>query len=104
MAIDTGISVAIPAGTYGRIADKSGLAAKGRLSVAGGVIDADYRGPVVVLLRNLSDEPYEFAAGDKIAQMIFEKIEQPRIDVVSEFSRDRNKTVRGDSGFGSTGK
>ena len=65
--ISTGIAMAIPLGNYGRIAPRSGLAAKNSIDVGAGVIDADYRGEVKVLLFNLSDVDFEVKAGDRIA-------------------------------------
>ena len=65
--ISTGIAMAIPYGNYGRIAPRSGLAAKNMIDVGAGVIDADYRGEVKVLLFNLSDVDFEVKAQDRIA-------------------------------------
>merc|ERR1719272_980883 len=65
--IPTGIAMAIPIGNYGRIAPRSGLAAKHMIDVGAGVIDADYRGEVKVLLFNLSDIDFEVKAEDRIA-------------------------------------
>ena len=65
--ISTGIAMAIPMGNYGRIAPRSGLAAKHMIDVGAGVIDADYRGELKVLLFNLSDTDFEVKAEDRIA-------------------------------------
>ena len=65
--ISTGISMAIPIGNYGRIAPRSGLAAKNFIDVGAGVIDADYRGEVKVLLFNFGDTDFKISAGDRIA-------------------------------------
>ena len=65
--ISTGISMSIPIGNYGRVAPRSGLAAKNFIDVGAGVIDADYRGEVKVLLFNFSDKEFEINVGDRIA-------------------------------------
>ncbi|KZO94920.1 dUTP pyrophosphatase [Calocera viscosa TUFC12733] len=97
--IDTQISIAVPVGTYGRVAPRSGLASKFMIDTGAGVIDADYRGIVFVLLFNLSDKDFEVQEGDRIAQLIIEKIETPAIMEVA----DLEETLRGAGGFGSTG-
>ena len=96
--IRTGISIAVPRGCYGRVAPRSGLALKGK-DVGAGVIDADYRGEVGVILINNSDEDFTVKPGDRVAQLIIEVILRPDIRVVSEI----DETVRGSGGFGSTG-
>jgi len=95
----TGLAVAIPPGFYGRIAPRSGLAAKNGLDVLAGVIDSDYRGEVCCLLYNTSEEPIKLAAGSKICQLIVEQIITPDAAWVS----DLDETARGAGGFGSTG-
>ena len=77
--VKTGISVAIPEGCYGRIAPRSGLAVKRFIDVGAGVIDADYRGEIGVVLFNHSDEDFVVKSGDRIAQLILEKIETPTV-------------------------
>lgn len=72
--VETDISVAVPAGTYGRVAPRSGLASKHGIDVGAGVIDADYRGPVKVLLFNLSGTEFAVNAGDRVAQLIIERV------------------------------
>ena len=98
--VDTGVSVAVPDGTYGRIAPRSGLAVRG-IGVGAGVVDMDYRGSVRVLLFNHSDdpEPFRVRAGDRIAQLVLEAIKTPAVRVVDAL----DATERGDGGFGSTG-
>ena len=98
-AARTGLAVAIPAGFYGRIAPRSGLAAKKGLDVLSGVIDSDYRGEVLCLLYNTSDEIINLPAGSKICQLIIEQIITP--DAV--WATELDDTARGASGFGSTG-
>ncbi|KAF9589970.1 hypothetical protein IFM89_029707, partial [Coptis chinensis] len=88
--VPTDLSIAIPEGTYARIAPRSGLAWKHSINVGAGVIDADYRGPVGVILFNHSDVDFEVKAGDRIAQMILEKIVTPEVFEVE----DLDSTVR----------
>ena len=103
MLIKTGISVAVPAGTYGRIAPRSGLALKNGIDVMAGVIDADYRGDVGVILVNLGSSPFTINPGDRIAQLILEKIESnATVQEIAE-ADDLSPTSRGSNGFGSTG-
>lgn len=97
--VDTGIAIAVPEGTYGRIAPRSGLAAKHFIDTGAGVIDADYRGEVKVLLFNHSDVDFSVNVGDRVAQLIVERIYTPEVLVVEELE----ESVRGAGGFGSTG-
>ena len=99
VAARTGLAVAIPPGFYGRIAPRSGLAAKNGLDVLAGVIDSDYRGEVRCLLYNTSDETIILPAGNKICQLIVEQIIMPQ----AEWATDLDDTARGAGGFGSTG-
>ncbi|KAL3505291.1 hypothetical protein ACH5RR_035132 [Cinchona calisaya] len=97
--IPTDLSIAVAEGTYARIAPRSGLTWKNSIDVGAGVIDADYRGPIGVILFNHSDVDFEVKPGDRIAQLIIEKIVTPEVE---EFD-DLDATVRGSGGFGSTG-
>lgn len=97
--VPTDISIAVPAGCYGRVAPRSGLAVKNFIDVGAGVIDADYRGPVGVVLFNFSDVAFPIKAGDRIAQLILERCETPEVLEVA----DLDATGRGAGGFGSTG-
>lgn len=72
--VDTDISIALPPNTYGRVAPRSGLASKHSIHTGAGVIDADYRGPVKVLLFNLCADDFKVEAGDRIAQLIVERV------------------------------
>ena len=81
------------------VAPRSGLAWKYSIDVGAGVIDADYRGPVGVILFNHSDVDFEVKVGDRIAQLIIEKIITPEVVEVE----DLDSTERGVGGFGSTG-
>jgi dUTP pyrophosphatase len=95
----TGLAVAIPPGFYGRVAPRSGLAARKGLDVLAGVIDSDYRGEVQCLLYNTGDESINLPAGSKICQLIVEQIITPE----AAWATDLDETVRGAGGFGSTG-
>lgn len=97
--VKTDLAIAIPAGTYARIAPRSGLALKHSIDVGAGVVDADYRGPVGVILFNLSDVQFEVKQGDRIAQLILERIVTPNVVEVE----DLEESARGAGGFGSTG-
>ncbi len=98
-AIKTGITVDLPEGSVGLIWDKSGLALKSGIKVMGGVIDSGYRGEIAVIITNLSNKEHQIKVGDKIAQMLIQKVEQPKIVETDELS----KTERNRGGFGSTG-
>ena len=100
--ISTGICIEIPNGFYGRIAPRSGLAVKHGIMTMAGVIDADYRGEIKVVLYNSSEDEqakFEVSPGDRIAQLILQAVAAFPIEVVTELS----DTVRADGGFGSTG-
>jgi dTMP kinase len=99
VALATGVRLAIPQGYAGLIWDKSGLALRG-LKTMGGVIDAGFRGEVKVVAMNVSGDILHIAKGQKIAQIIIQKIEAP--DLVE--SGELDETKRMDKGFGSTGK
>ena len=71
--VNTGISIAVPSGTYARIAPRSGLSVKG-LDIGAGVIDSDYRGLVKAVLINNSNTEFQIKQGDRMAQMILESI------------------------------
>ncbi|HVF51459.1 MAG TPA: dUTP diphosphatase [Pyrinomonadaceae bacterium] len=95
----TGLAVAIPVGFYGRIAPRSGLAARAGLDVLSGVIDADYRGEIICVLYNTGDAAIELPQGSKMCQLIIEKIITPECVWADEL----DETARGAGGFGSTG-
>ncbi|CAG8982214.1 hypothetical protein HYALB_00003651 [Hymenoscyphus albidus] len=97
--VDTDISMAVPEGTYGRIAPRSGLASKYMIDTGAGVIDADYRGQVKVLLFNHGEKDFEIKEGDRVAQLVLERIYTPEVMEVQELE----ESVRGAAGFGSTG-
>lgn len=97
--IPTGISVEIPHGYYGRVAPRSGLAARHGIDVLAGVIDSDYRGELIILLINLGTESVSFQAGDRIAQLIIENAASSQFEQAGDLS----DTTRGEGGFGSSG-
>lgn len=97
--VKTGLSIACPAGTYGRVAPRSGLTVKYGIHVGAGVVDADYRGEVGVVLFNLGREDFHIQPGDRIAQLVLERIIMAPVEEVEEL----DETVRGAGGFGSTG-
>ena len=96
--VSTGISIKLPPGTYGRVAPRSGIALKFGIDVLAGVIDADYRGEIRVILYNSGDLVFDVEKGQRIAQLIVEKIEMPEVEVVSHLSETERQ-----GGFGSTG-
>lgn len=98
--IPTGIAMEIPEGHVGLVWDKSGLAMKHGIKTIGGVVDSQYRGEIIIGVINLSKEDYKFEKGHKLAQMIIQKKEFVDFEEVKELS----DTVRGDGGFGSSGK
>jgi dUTP pyrophosphatase len=100
--VPTGLRLAIPSGYEGQVRPRSGLAAKEGITVlnAPGTIDSDYRGPVEVLLVNLSDKPVTLSPQDRIAQLVIAKVAQASLVWVDTL----DDTVRGAGGFGSTGR
>ena len=101
-AIETGIVTQFPSDCYLRIAPRSGLAFKYGIDVFAGVIDSDYTGSIKVILMNNSTENFKIQKGDRIAQMIYERIYKPTLVQVSSFN-ELEETDRGTGGFGSTG-
>ncbi|CAH7687045.1 dUTP diphosphatase [Phakopsora pachyrhizi] len=97
--VPTDIAIAVPSSTYGRVAPRSGLAVKFGISTGAGVIDEDYRGPVGVVLFNHGDDDFKVKKGDRIAQLVIERIKTPEVFEVESL----DETVRGSGGFGSTG-
>jgi dUTP pyrophosphatase len=98
--IGTGFAMAIPFGMVGLIWPRSGLAAKFALDTLAGVVDSDYRGEVKVSLFNHGDELVEFKPGDRIAQMLVQPVYQREVILMNELP----ETMRGNGGFGSTGR
>ena len=102
-SVGTGIAVAIPDGWAGLVLPRSGLAARHGITLpnAPGLIDSGYRGEVRVLLLNTDPrEPFEVSAGDRIAQLLLVRHEEPEVIEVESL----DETVRGTGGFGSSGR
>ena len=99
--VPTGLYIALPPGYEAQVRPRSGLALKHGITVlnAPGTIDADYRGEVGVLLVNLSQEPFTIADGERVAQMVVARHEQPEFIEVEAL----DETVRGEGGYGHTG-
>jgi dUTP pyrophosphatase len=100
--VKTGLACAIEPGYEVQVRPRSGMACKHGITVINtpGTIDSDYRGEIGVGLINLSQGQFDIKKGDRIAQLVVNKIEQPIIKVVDEL----DETERGTGGFGSTGK
>ena len=100
--VGTGIAIALPVGTVGLIHPRSGLAARAGLSIVNtpGTIDAGYRGEIKVCLINHDlDDTIAIRRGDRIAQLLVQRVELPELIEVDEL----DDTVRGDGGYGSSG-
>jgi dUTP pyrophosphatase len=99
--VPTGFAMALPPGYEAQIRPRSGLAVKFGIGLinAPGTIDADYRGEVKIPLINLGRADYTVHRGDRIAQMVIQRVYRPRIAVVNRL----DKTDRGSGGFGHTG-
>lgn len=103
VAVPTGLHLAIPDGWVGLVKDRSSIALRGVITVAG-VIDSSYRGEVKVLMRNLSDVPVVLEKGERIAQVLviphFATCDCQEVESLDELGQ----TDRGLAGFGSTGR
>ena len=97
--IGTGVAIVLPAGVYGRVAPRSGLAVKHGIQVGAGVVDPDYTGEVKVVLFNHGDKDFEVKRGERIAQLVLERCETPDVEEIGLLE----ETERGAGGFGSTG-
>ncbi len=100
--VPTGIRVAVPPGFEAQVRPRSGLALKHGITIpnAPGTIDADYRGPLGVIMANLGEEPFVIRRGDRIAQLVIAPVARAELEVVDELP----DTARGDGGFGHTGR
>lgn len=100
--VKTGIAIELPKCTAGMIYARSGLSTKFGICLANGVgvVDCDYRGEIIIALRNSSDKAYCIKAGERIAQLVVTPILCPEIELVETLSQSE----RGVGGFGSTGK
>jgi dUTP pyrophosphatase len=96
----TGLSLAIPPGAVGLVWDRSGMAAKNGVKSMAGVIDANFRGELGVVLMNLTPNAYDVKKGDRIAQLLVQPIHAADIELVDEL----DETVRADGAFGSSGR
>lgn len=99
-SIPLGLSMEIPYGYVILLWDKSGISHKFGLKSFGGVVDSGYRGEVCAGIMNLSDKPYVFEKGNKVIQMLIQKVEEMEVEEVDGLS----ESMRGAGGFGSTGK
>jgi dUTP pyrophosphatase len=102
MLVPTGVFIELPTGYEAQVRPRSGLAIKQGITCLNspGTVDADYRGELKVVLINLSNEPQVIHGGDRIAQMVIQKVEMVRLLQVE----DIGTTLRGERGFGHTGK
>lgn len=102
MLIPTGLYIELPEGFEAQVRPRSGLAIKQGITCLNspGTVDADYRGELKVVLINLSNQEQAVHPGDRIAQMVFQQVEKVELVEVEEL----NSTVRGEGGFGHTGK
>ena len=98
--INTCIGFKIPCGYLGKLYARSGFAVK-FTDVFGGIVDADYRGPVCVIFFNFSNNIIEIEKGSRFVQIVFQKCAHPRLREVETFGA--RSTLRGQNGFGSTG-
>jgi len=100
--LPTGFAIALPPGFEAQIRPRSGLAVKHGIGLINspGTIDADYRGEVKIAVINLGQAPYTFHRGDRIAQMVIQKVYQAQLQQV----RQLDETSRNTGGFGHTGK
>ena len=97
--VETELKIMFPEGTYGQLLSRSGLAVQHGIHVGAGVLDPDYRGTVKVLLLNMSNQSFDIAPGDRIAQLLVHSLLNTQIIEVSCLPA----TKRGSEGFGSTG-
>ena len=100
--IKTDIIIEIPSGFYGRVAPRSGMSWKKHTDIGAGVIDADYRGTIGVVMFNHSSIDLNIEKGDRVAQLIIEKINMNPLEVVN--LENLTGTERGAGAYGSTGK
>lgn len=108
--VHTGVCLRIPDGYYGRVAARSGLAFKCGLTVGAGVVDSDYRGPITLMMFNQGETPIKLSQGERVAQIVIEKIATPEVKLVSAkeweaiCNQEKTENLRGSGGFGSTGQ
>ena len=97
--VRSGLAFELPEGYVGLCWDKSGLSTKGKVKTLAGVLDSGYRGELLMAVINLGTEPYTFRKGDKVLQLLIQRVERPEIVEAEELS----DTSRSEGGFGSTG-
>jgi len=97
--VKTDLTIQLPTGCYGRIAPRSGLALHHHINVGGGVVDEDFHGNLSMILFNHSDKPFHIHRGDRVAQLICQKIFYPYLEV-----KELDETECSNNGFGSTGR
>ena len=100
VSIPLGLSITVPDGTYGRLAGRSSVALRHGVFVTAGVIDRDYTGEISLLLFSIGTNPYIIKEGDRIGQLLIEKIAHVKLIECVELE----ETQRGCGGFGSTGQ
>jgi dUTP pyrophosphatase len=99
-AVPTALRLQIPAGHVGLVWPRSGLAVRHGIDTLAGVVDSDYRGEVRVVLVNHGDEPFRIEKGDRIAQLLVQRVERATFAAVPTI----DETDRGEGGFGSSGR
>jgi dUTP pyrophosphatase len=99
-AVSTGIHLELPEGCVGLVWPRSGLALRHGIDTLAGVIDADYRGEIKVVLVNHGAQPFQIVPGDRIAQLLIQRVERPRLERVEQL----RPSERGSGGFGSSGR
>jgi dUTP pyrophosphatase len=97
--VSSGLAVEIPRGMVGRIASRSGLSVKYNIEVGAGWIDSDYRGEILIELKNFSAQPFLVKQGERVAQLVILNLGECLITEIQNL----NETTRGEGGFGSTG-
>lgn len=97
--VKSGIVFEIPQGYAGLVWDRGGMAAKHGIHTMAGVLDSNYRGELMVVLKNLSDEEFKIEKGDRIAQLVIQPVSEAEIEEAEEL----NETNRGENKFSSTG-
>jgi dUTP pyrophosphatase len=98
-SVPTGIHLELPSGHVGLVWPRSGLAVRHDIDTLAGVVDSDYRGEVRVVLVNHGRDPFEIRPGDRVAQLLVQKVER----VTFRSAQELGATDRGTDGFGSTG-
>ncbi len=100
--VPTGLRIALPSGWEAQVRPRSGLALKHGIGILNspGTIDEDYRGEIGVILFNFGSAPFTISRGDRIAQMVFHRVERLALEIAAKLP----ETQRGEGGFGHTGK